>query len=162
MTLQGDVPGMSGPSYPGNSPVEWSRELGMGEDKYREPPHDWCLPENAPYEFDDDTMICYGLVSKDVKDLDPTFNSETEDLYYVREDPEDPIFYSTCYKLIEPKSFSEANGDCPACEADMVQTESSPQWDYGNKCVSCDAATTLTAMGDGRFWDVSNDCEECF
>jgi len=161
--LQGGTPGMHEPNYPGSVPFEWSRTITERNvepnRRFVEPLHESCA--NAPTEtFDEDTMICYGMFPKQPYVLDPTYNPDTERLYYVRNDPEDPIFYSTCYTLQEPKSFS--NGKCDLCEEGQTTTESSPVWDWGGKCVSCETATSPWDVMMPRFWELSNDCEKCF
>merc|ERR1712156_375244 len=111
----------------------------MAEDGtwYPEPLKDSC--KQLPDKITENTMVCYGF--KPDFPTDPTFNKQTENYYYVRDDPEDPIFYSTCYTIKKTRVFE--NGVCEACEADFVQTATVPKWSYGEQCVSCDNANTV-------------------
>ena len=49
-------------------------------------------------------------------------------------DPDDPVFYSTCYRKVSSWKFT-GNPACPRCgdgAADFGQ-----QWRFGSKCISC-------------------------
>lgn len=107
-----------------------------------------------------DTLVCYGLIPQTPDD--PTFNPETEDKWYVREtDPEDPIFYSTCYRLEVKREFID-NVACPACEGDVSVTPA--KWQIGDHCLSCDSISNgeSAPMTEAKFWQLADVCEKCF
>jgi len=131
-----------------------------------------CFLEDIPDWANGDTFVCGGLMSATPKD--PAFNSETEEVFYVRDDdPEDPIFYSTCFRMESDRVF-ENNSDCPLCEGASAEPVV-PRWQIGNKCLSCESAQyTGEANGEvsARFgtyprytlkkWEFAEKCERCF
>jgi len=135
-----------------------------------------CDPERIPADADENTYVCYGFVSGIPED--PAFNPDTEDHWYIRdEDPEDPVFWSQCFRLIQERIF-EGNVPCPECEgqpAEVVQ-----RWKVGHQCRTCDDLDTFddspTGYKNGNHrdveysiprwtihkWELSETCRRCF
>ena len=57
--------------------------------------------------------------------------TDTHESYGLTDDPEDPVFYSSCFARSQPRVFIgydiEEDGPVPKGE-----------WQYGGKCLSCD------------------------
>lgn len=105
-----------------------------------------------------DSLVCYGFVPG--TPTDPAFNPETEDKWYVRDtDPEDPVFYSTCYRLEVKREFV-GNVACPLCEAGGKANE--PRWQVGEYCLNCADLKAKKALEEVQFWKTAEVCEKCF
>lgn len=120
----------------------------------------FCKHNKLPSNVDENTMVCYGMVPG--KPTDPAFNPETEDNWYVRdEDPEDPIFYSSCYRLEVKREFV-GNVACPLCEGTAAANP--PRWQIGDQCLSCSDAlkSKNLTVTEVELWKTSNVCEKCF
>merc|ERR1712062_183001 len=112
-------------------------------------------------------MVCYGFTPEEPED--PAFNFETEDVWYVRnDDPEDPIFYSTCYKQIQPRKFSDENPACPDCsptsddETDSESDSDVKLWRIGTKCRSCDDIKEKLPTDIVKIPNVLDECKKCY
>jgi hypothetical protein len=87
-------------------------------------------------------QICYLVKARPPSDIAPD--------YYVTDDPDDPAFYSTCWKRIPPVTFADA---APA-EPEAVEA---PKYLFGKKCLDCGQAlaneeptrTSLWPLKDG-------------
>eukprot|EP01115_Flamella_aegyptia_P011615 TRINITY_DN550_c0_g2_i1.p1 TRINITY_DN550_c0_g2~~TRINITY_DN550_c0_g2_i1.p1 ORF type:complete len:579 (+),score=218.16 TRINITY_DN550_c0_g2_i1:32-1768(+) len=94
-----------------------------------------------------DKFICYTVMPADFTD--------TTDEYTVSKDPDDPIFYSTCYYRYRGYSFPgyvdntalspglgpwRFNDKCVDCANQAVNVYSNivPQWSVSEKCINCD------------------------
>merc|ERR1712156_268274 len=116
-----------------------------------------CKLGNIPANADENTMVCYGF--RPQQPTDPTFNPETEDLWYVREtDPEDPIFYSTCYRIDSARQF-EGNVACPACDGEA--TVQKQDWQVGDRCLSCADVDAERVFDEAKVWELASVCEKC-
>eukprot|EP01129_Flabellula_baltica_P013277 TRINITY_DN6131_c0_g1_i1.p1 TRINITY_DN6131_c0_g1~~TRINITY_DN6131_c0_g1_i1.p1 ORF type:complete len:1020 (+),score=191.04 TRINITY_DN6131_c0_g1_i1:8-3067(+) len=94
----------------------------------------------------EDELICY--------DLSPRSRTQTEDVYILSDDPEDPVFYSTCYVMNNKKVF-----------VGYETVESAPQsveWRYGEYCISCEDHTKISSSDYlAPFWKIADTCVNC-
>lgn len=117
-----------------------------------------CRLDRLPSTANEETLVCYGFIP--YQPDDPTFNPETENKWYVREnDPEDPIFYSTCYRLEVKREFI-GNAACPNCEGEASTTP--PRWQIGDQCLDCDSFSDGATLSEAKFWTFSDVCDKCF
>jgi hypothetical protein len=72
-------------------------------------------------EGDENTMVCYGVEARTRTETDPE--------YVISEDPEDPIFYSTCYIRNKNITF------LPTGEPEKVVK---PRWHFNGQCLDCE------------------------
>lgn len=119
-----------------------------------------CNINNIPASANQDTLVCYDL--DPIAPNDPTFNPETEDEWYVREkDPEDPIFYSTCYRLTQARTFT-GNVACPACER-SGDGSGLAKWQIGDQCLDCsEFSSDERPLVEAKFWKFADVCDKCF
>ena len=59
--------------------------------------------------------------------------------YDVAEDPEDPVFYSTCFTR-QAAADTEFKGNTCGKPCQLEQDNFQPPWRYGDRCISCDLA----------------------
>jgi hypothetical protein len=71
---------------------------------------------------DDKLMACIPIMARAATD--------TEDEFIISDDPEDPVFYSSCYLISAPRTFI---GITP--ETDEVQPDN---WRHHGECISCE------------------------
>lgn len=121
-----------------------------------------CKHNQLPGSVNENSLVCYGFIPSDPED--PAFNSETETQWYIRDtDPEDSIFYSSCYRQLQRREF-EGNPECPACEGESAVNQ--VKWQIGDKCLSCEdveaAQSADSVFSEVKLWDVSNVCDKCF
>jgi len=67
------------------------------------------------------THVCFG-VTQGTPQVGPA--------YRISADPEDPIFYNSCFRKASGWSFKQSCKTCPALSVD-------PGWVFGDKCISC-------------------------
>ena len=60
--------------------------------------------------------------------------------YRVSSDPEDPVFYNSCYTKASGWTFDQKCADCPTVTIE-------PGWSFGQRCISCTEMRTNTAPG---------------
>jgi hypothetical protein len=90
---------------------------------------------------------CYTLITRADSDL------PDEQEYRVTDDPDEPTFYSTCWKRVPPVTF-----DTPP-EAEPYRP---PRFLFGHKCISCDEAFANMDESKPQFWNVrSAPCANC-
>jgi hypothetical protein len=107
-------------------------------------------------EVPDGARICYALTEGKATDAGSAFT--------ITADPEDPVFYSTCFKL-QPSADIQFDG--PTCKlskaCELPETATPPTWRYGEKCVSCGQmkfnANILTSFVPE--WQLASDCTKC-
>jgi len=124
--------------------------------------HKTCKTENHP-TFTEKTMTCYGLFARTPWIEDRAWNQETERFFYVRKDPQDPIFYSTCYRLEREAEFSPSNGVCEECSQGNIP-QSQPEWEYGDMCIPCPfyERSKSTKESEILLWPTqSENCVKC-
>merc|ERR1712083_875992 len=102
----------------------------------------------------DDTLVCYGLRQKAPQGSNP----EVDPNYTVVDnDPEDPIYYSTCFR-IEPElqfeGFTAPKAAQPPAE----------NWKVGDRCVQCSALkeNSQSPFYTVNWWELAPECEKCF
>lgn len=135
---------------PSDANVPWQNQGGSK----------FCKQQWVPDDADENTMICYGFLPRDPED--PAFNPEAETQYYIRDsDPEDPIYYSTCYHQVRGREFID-NPPCPACEGNPVLSPA--QWQIGDECLSCEDLQKHSNSDSliVERWKTSGVCEKCF
>lgn len=72
----------------------------------------------------------------------------------VSADPEDPVFFSTCYKLHRVRKFADK---CVACKP----AEPERKYVFGNRCVSCEATEQPFDNLRDATWEFPDQCKEC-
>mmetsp|Transcript_7216 Transcript_7216/g.8152 ORF Transcript_7216/g.8152 Transcript_7216/m.8152 type:complete len:1138 (-) Transcript_7216:198-3611(-) len=98
---------------------------------------------------DDDTMVCFGVTPRQPNN---TFSEWT-----VSMDPQDPVFYSTCYLKQASYLFEQAFE-----EVDTDSTKQNPiPWHYGGKCISCEDRAKAAFSSDVPRWKIQDHCEPC-
>lgn len=104
--------------------------------------------------YSDDTLVCYGFIP-----LPPKGANKDVDGFWtvVDNDPEDAIFYSTCYRNEPTWTF----------EGFTAPTESQPpmiSWKVGDKCLSCDNVkeNSKSSFNTLNWWEITDECEKCF
>lgn len=126
--------------------------------------------ENKFANADENTLVCYGVRPKV-----PAGNTFSP--YTVSLDPEDPIFYSTCYvktadwlfdrildvDALDPSStpIVDANGTVIGTTGGGHKKVKVSPWAYGGKCVSCEDRDHHMNSLDVPFWKLSDTCELC-
>jgi len=94
---------------------------------------------------DSKTKVCYGLVERE-----PT---DEEASTLVDEDPDSPVFYSTCLKRVPPV-LRDTKPPAP--------TYTPPQFLFGQKCISCQAAMDNQKEGVAPHWEPTDEnCANC-
>jgi hypothetical protein len=93
-------------------------------------------------------FVCFGL-NPGTPLVGPT--------YAISQDPEDPVFYNTCFRKSSGWIFDQACDDCPPS---IVE----PGWIFGQSCLTC-AKMRENARDDGTApsWTFANDneCRDC-
>ena len=95
-----------------------------------------------------DSSVCYGFVPAE---LDPGL--PTEPFRVAADDPEDEVFYSTCYK--KRRKPLDLGGPSPPPPA--PPTTPAP-WAFGDHCLSCEDAELARSTG---FWQLAETCVLC-
>ena len=106
------------------------------------------------------TSICFGV------DVTSTGRDVSEDWLVADDDPEDEVFYSTCYRRVGGRAF-----DGPAHTSAFPPPP--PAWSFGSSCIACPDAVrnaNLTSSGGPSvrprmqvpFWQLANECQMCF
>jgi len=101
--------------------------------------------EKTPKPKDDD-VVCYYLKAREPSDIAPDF--------YVTQDPDEPAFYSTCWKRLPESTFAT-----PPPE-DETEKES-PPFLFGNKCVDCNVVLANTDTNRTAIWPVLSSKDTC-
>ena len=110
-----------------------------------------------------DTLVCYPIEPNG--DMPPSLaaSASADDFGYegtvIDSDPEDPIFYSTCYRRQTSWEFV-GNAPCPACETVVTRDD---RWHFGDRCISCDDVLENGALSSKEvaWWELSDTCENC-
>jgi len=77
------------------------------------------------------THVCFG-VTQGTPQVGPA--------YRISADPEDPVFYNSCFRKASGWSFQQQCASCPALTVE-------PGWVFGDKCISCAAMRQNTEAG---------------
>jgi hypothetical protein len=101
----------------------------------------------------DDTYVCYPLLPRTATDVIPE--------YVVSLDPEDPIFYSTCYLREKNIEFEGYTYDPNADNSTTKNTNSFAPWRFYDKCISCNDQLLNTRSDLIPKWTLSPVCINC-
>lgn len=97
-------------------------------------------PENAQ------KYMCYSVMPRQFTD--------TKDEFYVTSDPEDPVFYSTCYYRLQGNVFEEYLDQQPG---DTTRVG----WRYNDKCINCQQQATNSFLSVTPEWNIAPACTNC-
>jgi hypothetical protein len=133
--------------------VPWHNPSAVVFPEHRNIPRsDACSDERlAAAGVSDDALICYGLKP----DTDKTVDAA----YVISYDPEDPVFYSTCWKRESVWVF-----DGPTCGEACRQPSSETagaRWNFGDACVGCDSGVDNVMPTVTPKWELSSTCRLC-
>jgi hypothetical protein len=93
----------------------------------------------------EDRYMCYSVQPKQFTD--------TEDEYKVTNDPQDPVFYSTCYYRFAGNIFPEYLNQT----SDIVNVP----WRYFDKCIDCETKAKNTNPVTVPKWYITDTCVDC-
>jgi hypothetical protein len=97
--------------------------------------------------------VCYSLLPRTATDVIPE--------YVVSLDPEDPIFYSTCYLREKNIEFEGYTYDPNADNSTTKNTNSFAPWRFYDKCISCNDQLLNTRSDLIPKWTLSPVCINC-
>jgi hypothetical protein len=134
--------------HPGNFTGPWAYPGTYGTDFYVpwtdmqfNATRDQFLTNPAPTKW-----MCYTVLPRDFTD--------TQDEYTVSNDPEDPIFYSTCFYRFRGNLFDEYLNQ-------TVSTLDLP-WRYNDKCIDCKSQVDNAATSNPfPKWGAPSTCVNC-
>ena len=92
-------------------------------------------------------LACYGVEGRAVGPTSPEF--------VTTDDPEDMMFYSTCYVENNPRDFDETGQEI---------VPPPPGYKFHGLCLDCDsykANNGVVPMYQSRFWEITDFCVEC-
>jgi len=92
-----------------------------------------------------DKYMCY--------QVEPAEFTDTTDEYTLSSDPQDPIFYSTCYYRFKGNLFTEY--------LDRIPPENFVPWRFYDKCIGCDNQKANTDFYTLSKWSVADKCINC-
>jgi len=100
-------------------------------------------------ELPEDSLVCYTVEAR--------VQTQTTPEFVIAEDPEDPIFYSTCL-VREPSVTFLPTGNAMQAKA--------PRWKFNGHCLDCDSFIASKAPYNAdavnvNHWKVSAACEDC-
>jgi len=102
----------------------------------------------------DDSLVCYGL-KPIVNNKD---NPEVDSLWTVIEnDPEDPIFYSTCYNYQQGWVFQDYLEGSGAPQARPISEK------VGDQCLACSDIEKINGLkvSQAPLWRLAQECSKC-
>lgn len=94
-----------------------------------------------------DARVCYGLVARQP--------NNTHSMYSVTDDPEDPLFYATCFIKRSQWAFDLSLGNSTTIVAVP------PPWNYAGKCVDCMEWKAAQENFNVPFWKIPSNCVNC-
>lgn len=97
-----------------------------------QPPTNFANPSN--FNFTKDDFVCFGV--RPFRNQD----NQVEEDWTIATEPEDPVFYSTCFSLVPAGGFL----DVPP----LVQQE--VPWATGDACLACDFHDALRQLNDSQ------------
>lgn len=104
--------------------------------------------EFANANVGEDALVCYGF-------RPGVATSDINGVYTISDDPEDALFYSTCYLRVPNFDFS-ANG------VEKVEVVPPPApWNWGDKCISCRDYAFNQLKGVTPRWRLIDQCIDC-
>jgi hypothetical protein len=96
-----------------------------------------------------DGRVCYGVL--------PRLPNNTHAMYSVTDDPEDPLFYSTCFVKRPQWAFDLSLGNSTGSAIVPVP----PAWAFGDKCVDCMAWKASQENFNVPTWELPETCVNC-
>ena len=93
-----------------------------------------------------DIYICYSVQAASATD--------TTDEFTLSEDPDDPIFYSTCYYKYNGNTFDDYVNS-------TVQANYSIPWNFNTKCLDCNNQATNSLGFVTPKWNITDSCTNC-
>lgn len=106
-------------------------------------------------QYDEGTLVCYGLKYK------PAKKGGNPDVGYpwtvVDSDPEDPIFYSTCYTYQKSWSFEGFDSGSAKPQSSVVSYKA------GDQCISCRDVDRIKNLKfkEVPWWKLAKECSKC-
>ena len=131
--------------YPGET---WAHPDIYGTDIYVP----WNLNTTAPYadaflaNASSDRYLCYNLL--------PTVPTDTIDEFTTSTDPEDPIFYSTCFYKFSGNTFDDYATPDTNAKVDVP-------WKYQSQCIDCASQSINSAGSVTPKWKIADTCTNC-
>jgi len=106
----------------------------------------------------DGDLVCWGQREGGPDDGGPARR-------FAPNDPDDPVFYQTCFKKSYGSRSFEGNtcGDKCLVSENEQEKAAPPRWRYGNKCISCELAK-FNMNTTARFvprWELASTCRKC-
>lgn len=81
-------------------------------------------------QLNEDDFICFGVSPLRNQD------NQVEEDYTIASDPQDPVFYSTCFQFVPVGGFLNV----------PPITYTPPSWSVGDKCIDCDFYASLSKL----------------
>ena len=99
------------------------------------------------------SSVCYGLRGTSTKSVE-------EEYTVVERDPEDEVFYSTCYRRRTGYAFHGPS--CGAeCRASTDDAQSTAAWRFAEQCITCDDAARNAQQTAVPHWELAQSCTMC-
>lgn len=120
---------------------------------------DWCMDDFKSMDIPDNARICYQLLEAPPNDGGPAMT--------VTNDPEDPVWYSTCLKVKASQNRVFAAPNCgKPCQLDDSSLKKGAEWRFGDSCISCAMMAKNNEETSAKFvpeWSLApaNACENC-
>jgi len=102
----------------------------------------------------EDAMVCYGV--KPIENSKQ--NDDVDELWTViPDDPEDPIFYSTCYNLQQGWTFQGYQSSSSPQQAPISQK-------VGDQCLTCSDVDKIKSLKTSQVpaWKIATECTKCY
>jgi len=96
------------------------------------------------------SSVCYSLRIGDPPIVGPP--------YKVVYDPEDPVFYSTCYRKKPGWVFAQT---CPACIPPVLPVTNKFGYNVQESCITCRDMYTNQSPLPTPFWNITEECFAC-
>jgi hypothetical protein len=93
--------------------------------------------------------VCYGV--------SPRLPNNTHSMYSVTDDPEDPLFYATCFIKRSQWTFDLSLGNSTGATLKPIP----PAWAYKDKCVDCMEWKASQENFDIPSWKLPENCVNC-
>jgi len=100
-------------------------------------------------DLDRSAKVCYGL--------QPRLPNNTHASYSVTDDPEDPLFYATCFIKRSPYTFDLSL----ASKLNITIVQVPPSWSFSDQCVSCIDWKSAQTTDTIPTWTLPKHCENC-
>jgi len=121
----------------------WSNRVAMPYDTMG------MCPQGLFGDLREGSRVCYGV---EPRQPNSTFSS-----YSVTDDPEDPLWYSTCYNKRPQWAFDLSLAS--ATNATIVVVP--PSWSFADKCVDCVEWKSTQETKLIPHWNIPSECRDC-